>query len=238
MAYSKAIAQSHRPIWLTISWALDQDYISDWQQSSNARRIEGDVECEGDCPLLTNWPRIEVRFLDLPSWEHTSGPTLGWNDLDSLEIGNGATDGISDTEQQTAMTLWAMANAPLTLGGDLTRLTVFRQTGAYQRRGPRRRSLRPSRHADQRGLHPRLGLEPRQRCVLRRALQPQRASIQRHLRLEGSRLCERSQGARSVESQRARSAIQFLLDCSAWPWSAALPCPWHRAGPNATLSGL
>jgi alpha-galactosidase len=125
MAYSKAIAQSHRPIWLTISWALDQDYISDWQQTSNARRIEGDVECEGDCPLLTNWPRIEVRFLDLPSWEHTSGPTLGWNDLDSLEIGNGATDGISDTEQQTAMTLWAMANAPLTLGGDLTRLTVF-----------------------------------------------------------------------------------------------------------------
>jgi hypothetical protein len=125
MAYSKAIAQSGRPIWLTISWALDEDYISDWQQYSNARRIEGDVECEGDCPLLTEWPRVEVRFLDLPSWEHTSGPTLGWNDLDSLEIGNGATDGISDTEQQTAMTLWAMANAPLTLGGDLTRLTVF-----------------------------------------------------------------------------------------------------------------
>ncbi len=125
MAYSKAIAQSHRPIWLTISWALDEDYISDWQQYSNARRIEGDVECEGDCPLLTEWPRVEVRFLDLPSWEHTSGPALGWNDLDSLEVGNGATDGITDTEQQTAMTLWAMANAPLTLGGDLTKLTSF-----------------------------------------------------------------------------------------------------------------
>jgi alpha-galactosidase len=125
MAYSKAIGQSGRPIWLTISWALDEDYISNWQQTSNARRIQGDVECEGDCPLLTEWPRIEVRFLDLPSWEHTSGPTLGWNDLDSLEIGNGATDGITDTEQQTAMTLWAMANAPLSIGGDLTRLTVF-----------------------------------------------------------------------------------------------------------------
>jgi alpha-galactosidase len=125
LAYSKAIAQSGRPIWLTISWALDEDYISNWQQTSNARRIQGDVECEGDCPLLTEWPRIEVRFLDLPSWEHTSGPTLGWNDLDSLEIGNGATDGITDTEQQTAMTLWAMANAPLSIGGDLTRLTVF-----------------------------------------------------------------------------------------------------------------
>jgi alpha-galactosidase len=125
MAYSKAIAQSHRPIWLTISWALDEDYISDWQQYSNARRIEGDVECEGDCPYLTEWPRVEVRFLDLPGWENTAGPTLGWNDLDSLEIGDGATDGITDTEQQTAMTLWAMANAPLSLGGDLTALTNF-----------------------------------------------------------------------------------------------------------------
>src|SRR5580698_907122 len=43
-AYSKAIALSDRSIWLTISWALDEDYLSDWQQSANARRIEGDVE--------------------------------------------------------------------------------------------------------------------------------------------------------------------------------------------------
>jgi alpha-galactosidase len=125
MAMSKAIAQSRRPIWLTISWALDEDFLADWQQFSNARRIEGDVECEGDCPVLTEWPRIEVRFLDLPGWEHASGPTVGWNDLDSLEIGNGTNDGITDTEQQTAMTLWAIANAPLSLGGDLTQLTSF-----------------------------------------------------------------------------------------------------------------
>src|SRR5260370_548078 len=45
--------------------------------------------------------------------------------LDSLEVGNGATDGITNTEKQTAMTLWAMANAPLYLGGDLTNLTTF-----------------------------------------------------------------------------------------------------------------
>jgi alpha-galactosidase len=122
-AMSKAIAQSARPIWLTISWALDEDYLSDWQQSSNARRIEGDVECEGDCPNLTEWQRVLLRFYDLIGWESASGPKVGWNDLDSLEVGNGATDGITDTEQQTAMTLWAMANAPLTLGGDLTKLT-------------------------------------------------------------------------------------------------------------------
>jgi alpha-galactosidase len=124
-AMSKAIARSGRPIWFTLSWALDEDYISDWEQNSNARRIEGDVECEGDCPNLTEWQRVLLRFYDLIGWESVSGPTLGWNDLDSLEVGNGATDGITNTEQQTAMTLWAMANAPLTLGGDLTNLTVY-----------------------------------------------------------------------------------------------------------------
>jgi alpha-galactosidase len=124
-AMSKAIQQSGRPIWLTLSWALDEDYLSDWQQNSNARRIEGDVECEGDCPNLTEWQRILLRFYDLIGWENASGPTVGWNDLDSLEVGNGTTDGITDTEQQTAMTLWAMANAPLSIGGDLTKLTSY-----------------------------------------------------------------------------------------------------------------
>jgi alpha-galactosidase len=127
-AMSKAIAQSGRPIWLTISWALDEDYLSDWQQYANARRIEGDVECEGDCPNLTEWQRVLLRFYDLIGWESASGPTLGWNDLDSLEVGNGTTDGITNTEQQTAMTLWAMANAPLFLGGDLTKLTNYGKT--------------------------------------------------------------------------------------------------------------
>jgi alpha-galactosidase len=124
-AMSKAIAQSGRPIWLTLSWALDEDYLADWQQNSNARRINGDVECEGDCPNLTEWQRVLLRFYDLIGWESASGPTLGWNDLDSLEVGNGTTDGITDTEQQTAMTLWAMANAPISLGGDLTKLTSY-----------------------------------------------------------------------------------------------------------------
>ena len=124
-AMSKAIALSGRPIWLTISWALDEDYLSDWQQYANARRIEGDVECEGDCPNLTEWQRVLLRFYDLIGWQSASGRTVGWNDLDSLEVGNGTTDGITDTEQQTAMTLWAMANAPLSLGGDLTKLTSF-----------------------------------------------------------------------------------------------------------------
>jgi hypothetical protein len=121
-AWSKAIAQSGRPIWLTISWALDEDYLSTWQQFANARRIEDDVECEGRCSTLTDWPRVAQRLYDLVGWENAAGPTIGWNDLDSLDVGTGSVSGLSDQEQQSAVTFWAMANAPMYLGGDLTAL--------------------------------------------------------------------------------------------------------------------
>jgi len=125
-AWSQAIAQSGRPIWLTISWQLDQDYLDTWQQYANARRIDDDVECEGGCGgYLTNWPRIILREYDDVGWENAAGPTNGWNDLDTLDVGNGSADGLSDTEKQTAITIWAMANAPLYLGGDLTQLDAL-----------------------------------------------------------------------------------------------------------------
>ena len=125
-AWSQAIAQSGRPIWLTVSWQLDQDYLDTWQQFANARRIDDDVECEGGCGgYLTNWPRIILREYDDVAWENAAGPTVGWNDLDTLDVGNGSADGLSDTEKRTAITIWAMANAPLYLGGDLTQLDAL-----------------------------------------------------------------------------------------------------------------
>jgi hypothetical protein len=127
-AWSQAIANSGQPMWLTISWALDEDYLSTWQEYANARRIDQDVECEGDCSTLTNWPRIVVREYDDVNWESAAGPTVGWNDMDTLDVGNGTTDGLSDTEKQTAITIWSMANAPLLLGGDLTQLDSLAKT--------------------------------------------------------------------------------------------------------------
>jgi len=123
-AWSNAIAQGGRPIWLTVSWALDKDYLSTWQQFSNARRIEGDVDCEGNCATSTNWAMTSYRFYDLVGWQNDSGVTQGWNDLDSLEVGD-AISGLSDEERRTATSLWAMANAPIYLGGDLTNLDNF-----------------------------------------------------------------------------------------------------------------
>jgi alpha-galactosidase len=124
-AWSKAIAASGRPIWFTISWDLDEDYLGNWQQYANARRIDQDVECEGDCATLTNWPRIYERFRDLPGWENAAGPAVGWNDLDSLDIGDGALDGLTNEEKRSALSLWALVNAPIYLGGDLTKIDSF-----------------------------------------------------------------------------------------------------------------
>ena len=127
-AWSKAIARSGRPIWLTISWQLSQDYLDTWQQFSNARRIDDDVECEGRCGTLTNWPRIVLRQYDDVGWQHAAGPALGWNDMDTLDVGDGAEDGLTNDEKQTAITIWAMANSPLYLGGNLTKLDDFAKT--------------------------------------------------------------------------------------------------------------
>jgi alpha-galactosidase len=122
MAWSKAIAQSHRPIWLTISWAIDQDDFNTWQQYTNARRISGDLECEGNCSTLTSWPLTSQRWSDLIGWQTYASPQAGWNDLGPLEVGNTGNDGLNAVEQQSAITLWAMADAPIYLGGDLTKL--------------------------------------------------------------------------------------------------------------------
>jgi len=121
-AWAKAIAQCGRPVWFTVSWALNKDYLSIWQQYANARRIEGDVECEGNCSTITNWAMTSQRFYDLVGWQKDASASVGWNDLDSLEVGNTDADGLSPNEQQSAVTLWAMANAPMFLGGDLTAL--------------------------------------------------------------------------------------------------------------------
>jgi hypothetical protein len=122
VAWSKAIARSGRPMWFTVSWQVDKDYNDIWAGYANARRIDDDVECEGRCATLTNWPRIEKRFRDLPGWQDAAGPTKGWNDLDTLDIADGELDGLSLDEKRSAMTIWAMANAPLYLGGDLTKV--------------------------------------------------------------------------------------------------------------------
>jgi alpha-galactosidase len=118
-----ALQNSGRPIHLELSNSLSFDYASTWQAFSNGWRIEGDVECYSSCPgFLTNWnSRVVRRFTDVPKWIPYAGPGH-WNDLDSLELGNGDTDGLTPDERISTMTLWAIESSPLLLGTDLTKL--------------------------------------------------------------------------------------------------------------------
>ncbi|MFI9273072.1 alpha-galactosidase [Kitasatospora sp. NPDC052896] len=121
--WSQALNQTGRPIHLELSNSLDVNNASTWQSYANGWRIDGDIECycgSSSYPL-TSWSRVASRFGDAPQWTSYAGPG-GWNDLDSVEVGNGANDGLTTDERQTQLTLWAIEGAPLLLGTDLTNL--------------------------------------------------------------------------------------------------------------------
>ncbi|MFG1665607.1 alpha-galactosidase D [Streptomyces sp. Y7] len=122
-AWQKAIATAGRPIHLELSWSLDYGHVADWKKYSNGWRIDTDVECY--CNTLVTWENsVDDRWDDAPAWTDHAGPG-GWNDLDSLNVGNGEMDGLTKAERQSYTTLWAIAKSPLFTGDDLTRLDSY-----------------------------------------------------------------------------------------------------------------
>ncbi|HEX4083873.1 MAG TPA: alpha-galactosidase [Chthoniobacteraceae bacterium] len=120
--WSKALRSSGRPIHFELSNSLDPARGDVWRRLANGWRISGDVEAyggRGSFPL-TRWSKVYSRFIMEPKFTRWAGPG-GWNDLDSLEIGNGSDDGINPNERLSAATLWAISCSPLFLGTDLTR---------------------------------------------------------------------------------------------------------------------
>lgn len=121
-AWSAALAP--HGIWLELSWALDINYIDTWKQYANGWRVDWDIECYCGTAGLTSWSSIARLFPKAEQW-WPHGKPGGWNDFDSLNVGNGAMDGISQDERKTAMTLWAMSAAPLYIGNDMTNLDSY-----------------------------------------------------------------------------------------------------------------
>jgi hypothetical protein len=122
-AWNKAIAAAGRPVHLEISWSLDIGHAADWKKYSDGWRIDTDVECY--CNTLVSWENsVDDRWDDAPGWTRHAGPG-GWNDLDSLDVGNGEMDGLTKAERQSYATLWAIAKSPLYTGDDLTRLDNY-----------------------------------------------------------------------------------------------------------------
>ncbi len=128
-AWSKAIKQSGRPIILdategdfTLALAPTiSKYADQWEAAP-------DIEC-GRCSrlhpeagyILTTWANIAKRFNYVADWQPYAGNGR-WNDYDSVEVGNGAHDGLTPDERQSQLSLWALASAPLILGVDLIHL--------------------------------------------------------------------------------------------------------------------
>jgi hypothetical protein len=126
-AWSSALRSSGRPIHLELSNNLAIGSASTWQKLSNGWRTGGDVECycgpNGSSYPLTDWSNVAARFDQVADWAPYGGPG-GFNDYDSLELGNGSNDGLTPDERMTQMSLWSLASSPLILGTDLTNMTV------------------------------------------------------------------------------------------------------------------
>lgn len=127
-AWSRAIRQSGRtmlldvtrgPLTTTIAPTLVR-YADQWV-------IAPDVECyaceknETGYPL-TSWDQIKERFTLAALWQPYSSPEGGFNDFDSIEVGNGKDTGLTVDERKAQLSLWALGASPLILGIDLTHL--------------------------------------------------------------------------------------------------------------------
>src|SRR5579862_2661922 len=126
-AWSDAIRQSGRPMVLDVTQGdLTTAIAPTLMKYANQWEFPPDVECYkcekgGSSYPLTSWNDIAKRFNFVAEWQPYVGPG-GFNDYDSLEIGNGSNDGLTPVERQTQISLWALGASPLLLGVDLTRL--------------------------------------------------------------------------------------------------------------------
>jgi hypothetical protein len=65
---------------------------------------------------------VESRFDQVAEWAPYGGPG-GYNDYDSLTIGSGpAADGLTHTQAESMMSLWALGSSPLVVNADMTSL--------------------------------------------------------------------------------------------------------------------
>ncbi len=126
-AWSDAIRQSGRPMVLDVTQGdLTTALAPTLMKYANQWEFAPDVECYG-CEKggstypLTNWAHVANRFNYVAEWQPYAGPG-GFNDYDSIEIGNGDNDGLTPDERQTQISLWALGASPLILGIDLTHL--------------------------------------------------------------------------------------------------------------------
>ncbi len=126
-AWSQALRQTGRPMVLNITQGSYTTAIAPTlMKYANQWEFAPDIECynceQGDNSYpLTSWNDVKSRFSYVARWQPYACPG-GFNDYDSIEVGNGSHDGISVAERQTQLSLWSLGASPLILGVDLTHL--------------------------------------------------------------------------------------------------------------------
>lgn len=126
----KALNATGRPILYSLcNWG--EDYPWNWGYTiANSWRITGDVfdafdkhdircPCDGDTAYDCALPGFHCSYMNIAnkaSFVASKCKSGGWNDLDMLEVGNGAS---TDAEYVAHFSLWAAAKSPLIMGNDL-----------------------------------------------------------------------------------------------------------------------
>ena len=116
-----ALKAAGRPIVLSIcEWGDNQPW--EWAEPiGHLWRTTGDIapcfDCEVDHGDWSSWGVL--RILDLQDGLRVHAGPGHWNDPDMLEVGNG----MSEAEDRSHFSMWAMLAAPLIAGNDLTRMS-------------------------------------------------------------------------------------------------------------------
>jgi MBG domain (YGX type)/Lamin Tail Domain/NPCBM-associated, NEW3 domain of alpha-galactosidase/Alpha galactosidase A/Alpha galactosidase C-terminal beta sandwich domain len=147
--WSKALAQTGRPIDLDITeGAYDSAIAPELDQYATQWEFTPDIEAYCCQDVLSDYQDVYLRFNAAALWQSYAGAGKGFNDLDSVEVGNGqtpgnptgipsstlaaaqnyegfsfaSTDGLTVPGQETVLALWSLASSPLILGSDLATL--------------------------------------------------------------------------------------------------------------------
>ncbi|KAI6716367.1 alpha-galactosidase [Diplocarpon mali] len=125
-----ALNATGRPILYSLcNWG--EDYPWNWGSTiANSWRITGDVfdywdtydarcPCEGSDAWNCGLPGFHCSIMNImnkASFVVSKAEPGGWNDLDMLEVGNGA---MTDTEYVSHFSMWAAVKSPLIMGNDI-----------------------------------------------------------------------------------------------------------------------
>jgi len=121
-----AIYATGRPMLFSIcEWGENDPW--EWAEKiGHSWRTTGDIypcwNCEHDHGTWSSWGVL--RILDMQEGLRQYAGPGHWNDMDMLEVGNGMTE----HEDRSHFTMWAMLNSPLIAGNDLRNMSeVTRQ---------------------------------------------------------------------------------------------------------------